>query len=300
MEAEFDAIRRHPLPSGNAMSMLRITSGPAEGQRIECERELVIGREGADVIVEDWEMSRRHAAIRPVAAGLEVEDLGSLNGTFVDGQRISAATLLTAATTLKMGTTHFAVEITASDEPLLDTQRTVVSQAEREPAAGDVADRTTVRKVPTDTPSPEPVADVADRTTVRKVPTDTPSPEPVAEVTDRTTVRKVPAETPSDAPIIDVADRTVVREIVPQMPPAQRGGAAAGGPPAGGAPGHPPQGGTPPPGPPGGLPPGGAPPGFPPGGPPAPVRLLLKTPFGRRLMPLLFKMRQRRASRRGS
>ena len=278
MEAEFDAIRRHPLPSGNAMSMLRITSGPAEGQRIECERELVIGREGADVIVEDWEMSRRHAAIRPVAAGLEVEDLGSLNGTFVDGQRISAATLLTAATTLKMGTTHFAVEITASDEPLLDTQRTVVSQAEREPAAGDVADRTTVRKVPTDTPSPE----------------------PVAEVTDRTTVRKVPAETPSDAPIIDVADRTVVREIVPQMPPAQRGGAAAGGPPAGGAPGHPPQGGTPPPGPPGGLPPGGAPPGFPPGGPPAPVRLLLKTPFGRRLMPLLFKMRQRRASRRGS
>ena len=283
------------------MSTLRITTGPAEGQSIDCDRELVIGREGADVIVEDWEMSRRHAAIRPVAAGLEVEDLGSLNGTFVDGQRISGATLLTAANTLKMGATHFAVEIAASDEPLLDPQRTVISQAEREqPSAepvADVADRTTVRKVPTDKPSAEPVADIADRTTVRKVPTDTPSAEPVADVADRTSVR--------DAPIIDVADRTVVREIVPQMPPAPRGDAAAGGPPAGaGAPGGPTEGGAPSPGPaggaPAGFPPGGAPPGFPPGGPPAPVRLLLKTPFGRRLMPLLFKLRQRRASRRGS
>jgi len=346
------------------MSTLRITSGPAEGQSIECDRELVIGREGADVLIEDWEMSRRHATVRPVAAGLEIEDLGSLNGTFVDGQRISSATLVTAAATLKMGTTNFAVEIAASDQPLIETQRTVLSRGEAglEGAEGAAADRTTVREVPAEPvaevpaepvaepvaqapaePVAEPVAQASDRTTVRPV-AEEPAPDPahpgdrtnvrnvpaepvVPDASDRTTVRNVQSEAPagasdhttirqvSEEPIVDVAERTTVREIKPHpaaMPPGGGGpraaspGGAPPGPPGGGPPeqgaappGGPP-GGFPPGGPPGGFPPGGLPGGFPPGGPPAPVRLLLKTPFGRRLMPLMLKLRQRRASRHGS
>jgi pSer/pThr/pTyr-binding forkhead associated (FHA) protein len=296
------------------MSRLSITSGPSQGQSFDCDRELVVGREGADLVIEDWEMSRRHAAIRPVPAGLEIEDLGSLNGTFVDGERITAITLVTAAATVKMGVTNFAVEVATSDAPLLETQRTVIKQAEPDQPVAEVSDRTTIRNVPDETPSAEPVAEVSDRTTIRNVPDETPSAEPIAEVSDRTTIRNVPDETPSaepiaevsdrttvselpsDKPIIDVVDRTVVRDVVPHAlgKPADRpspGADAPAGPPAAG-----PAGGGPAPGggPPAGFPPGGLPAGLPPGGPPAPVRLLMKTPFGKRLMPFMLKMRQRR------
>src|ERR687891_2750684 len=93
------------------MPTLRITSGPARGQRIECDRELVIGRADADLVVDDAEISRRHAVVRPVAGGIEVEDLGSLNGTFVDGERISAPARLKPGATLKLGITSFAIEV---------------------------------------------------------------------------------------------------------------------------------------------------------------------------------------------
>jgi pSer/pThr/pTyr-binding forkhead associated (FHA) protein len=75
------------------MATLTVTSGPAEGRKIECKGEVVVGREGVDFVVDDDQMSRRHAAIRMGPSGVEIEDLGSLNGTFVDGERISTADL---------------------------------------------------------------------------------------------------------------------------------------------------------------------------------------------------------------
>ena len=49
-------------------AVLIFTQGPRTGQRLELEGELVIGREGAAVTIEDSELSRRHAAVRPVRA----------------------------------------------------------------------------------------------------------------------------------------------------------------------------------------------------------------------------------------
>jgi pSer/pThr/pTyr-binding forkhead associated (FHA) protein len=232
------------------MSTLKITTGPHEGQSIECDRELVVGREGADLTVEDSEMSRRHATIRPVAAGLEIEDLGSLNGTFVDGKRISGTTLLSGNASLKMGITLFAVEIPVVEEPVVD----------------------------------EPVVDDPQRTVLRKV-----DREPPVDP-NRTVIRSRPVEG---------VDKTMVRNVAPQTPGlggGDTGGRAAddpSGPTAGGDPG-PSAGGQPgpqagaPPGPPGGFP--GPPGGGPPGTLPLPVRLLMKSPLGRRLLPLLIKL----------
>ncbi|MGA2164993.1 MAG: FHA domain-containing protein [Solirubrobacteraceae bacterium] len=231
---------------------MTITTGPREGQSIECDRELVIGREGADLTVEDSEMSRRHATIRPVAGGLEIEDLGSLNGTFVDGQRIAGVTTLTSNASLKMGITLFAVEIPVVEEPVVD----------------------------------EPAVDDPQRTVLRKAAGDQPPVDP-----NRTVIRSRPVEG---------VDKTVVRNVVPQTPSAaggdagERSSGAPSGPTPGGRPGPPsggpagPQAGTPP-GPPGGGfpgPPGGGPPGT----LPLPVRLLMKSPLGRRLLPLLIKL----------
>ena len=68
------------------MASLRITNGPRSGETVAVVDELVIGRENADLVLEDTEISRRHAVVRWRALALEIEDLGSSNGTFVDGE----------------------------------------------------------------------------------------------------------------------------------------------------------------------------------------------------------------------
>ena len=93
------------------MAHLVITSGQLEGRRIEVVRELVVGRENVDVEVDDAELSRRHFAVRPVAGGLEVEDLGSRNGTRVDGTRIDGPTRVRDGAVVTVGMTTFAVEV---------------------------------------------------------------------------------------------------------------------------------------------------------------------------------------------
>lgn len=84
-------------------AVLVVTKGPLAGQRLELEGELVIGREGVAVTIEDSELSRRHAAVRPVEGGFEVVDLGSLNGTFVNGRRIDGPTRLVGGDSIKLG-----------------------------------------------------------------------------------------------------------------------------------------------------------------------------------------------------
>ena len=48
-----------------------------------------MGREsGCDVLIPDRQVSRFHARLTPGASGVVLEDLGSKNGTFVNGERI--------------------------------------------------------------------------------------------------------------------------------------------------------------------------------------------------------------------
>lgn len=55
----------------------------------------VIGRgSDCDIIVDDTNISRRHLELRLTPNGVVVSDLGSTNGTFVEGHRIGSATLV--------------------------------------------------------------------------------------------------------------------------------------------------------------------------------------------------------------
>lgn len=55
----------------------------------------VVGRGSeADVVVDDTGVSRRHLELRVTPSGVIATDLGSTNGTFVEGHRVEAATLL--------------------------------------------------------------------------------------------------------------------------------------------------------------------------------------------------------------
>ncbi len=68
--------------------ILRGVSGPVFGKMYPVAGPTVIGRApecGIPVTVD--EISRRHVELKPVADGLSVEDLGSANGTYINGQR---------------------------------------------------------------------------------------------------------------------------------------------------------------------------------------------------------------------
>src|SRR4051794_9907420 len=93
------------------MLTLEVTSGPAAGQSLELGDELVIGREDAGLVIDDPEISRRHARVSPIEGGVVVEDLGSTNGTFVNGERASEPVTLKESATIKLGTTELAVNI---------------------------------------------------------------------------------------------------------------------------------------------------------------------------------------------
>lgn len=92
------------------MASLRVLGGPLEGRTFEITGELTLGREGTDVKLEDLEVSRHHAIVRELAGAVEVEDLGSSNGTFVDDQRIKEPTRAGDGTRIRLGTTVLQVE----------------------------------------------------------------------------------------------------------------------------------------------------------------------------------------------
>ncbi len=85
--------------------MLVVREGQLAGQRIRLDRKLVIGREGVDLVISDPEVSRRHAAIRMIRGSPVIEDLRSLNGTWVNGTRIASPTLLAPGDVVSVGKT---------------------------------------------------------------------------------------------------------------------------------------------------------------------------------------------------
>jgi hypothetical protein len=104
---------------------LRVTEGDAAGTIIEVGGELVVGRreEGPGRLEGDREISRRHARVyEEPGGGLAIEDLGSTNGTLVDGERIDSPTPLRNGATVRMGLTTLVVELAAepADATLID------------------------------------------------------------------------------------------------------------------------------------------------------------------------------------
>jgi pSer/pThr/pTyr-binding forkhead associated (FHA) protein len=82
----------------------------ADGRSFDVSRELRVGRVEADITLADEEVSRRHALLRPVDGGIEILDLGSQNGTWVNGARITRATSLAHGDEIRVGQTRIRVE----------------------------------------------------------------------------------------------------------------------------------------------------------------------------------------------
>lgn len=75
--------------------LLVAQEGPLKGQRWPLSQTIVLGREAScDVVVADRQISRFHARITPTTEGAILEDLGSKNGTHLNGIPLTAPVVL--------------------------------------------------------------------------------------------------------------------------------------------------------------------------------------------------------------
>jgi len=96
-ETEFDVIDEGPL------AILWVKEGHGRGHINRIKEGSVLGRSQGDVIIDDPKASNPHAKFRFEEGKFVVWDFGSRNGTFVNGERIRAATQLNENDEIKIG-----------------------------------------------------------------------------------------------------------------------------------------------------------------------------------------------------
>jgi uncharacterized RDD family membrane protein YckC len=109
-----------PIGAHPTRTALRVTAGPAVGQLILVDDELTVGRsqEGAGALGGDPSLSAAHAMlIRGHGDEWLIRDLGSAEGTFLNGRQLTAAEPLHRGDTLRLGTSKLLVVEGAAREP---------------------------------------------------------------------------------------------------------------------------------------------------------------------------------------
>jgi pSer/pThr/pTyr-binding forkhead associated (FHA) protein len=90
---EADAAAADALPAGSAL--LIVQRGPGAGSRYLLDTDTVsAGRHPeSDIFLDDITVSRRHVEFHREAGSFRVHDVGSLNGTYLNGDRVDDAEL---------------------------------------------------------------------------------------------------------------------------------------------------------------------------------------------------------------
>jgi pSer/pThr/pTyr-binding forkhead associated (FHA) protein len=158
-----------------------IEQAPVQGAERPVESGTTIGREGCDITLVDPDVSRRHAAIRIAAGEVTIEDLGSTNGTLVNGETITEPRTLRDGDEVRIGSGIWRLRAPAAATRLSDVPK----------EAATASQATTLR--PVGTPAPEPAA--PEPSTEEAAPAPAPSaPAP----SERAPAPSAPAPAPSE------------------------------------------------------------------------------------------------------
>ena len=108
------AVQRTRVKQIPALPVLVFLAGQLQGTKLQAGAQLVVGRElgAADVILDrDEAVSRRHAAFSPAGGGLTIQDMGSTNGTLVNGRRLTGTAALETGDRVQIGDTVIEVQL---------------------------------------------------------------------------------------------------------------------------------------------------------------------------------------------
>lgn len=101
------------LPTNQRLS-LAITEGPDAARVFRIDKPRVtIGRKDADIEIDDRESSRNHVALEVRDGHFFLEDLGSSNGTYVEGRRIEEETEIYDKSEFRVGGTTLMLIVTS-------------------------------------------------------------------------------------------------------------------------------------------------------------------------------------------
>ncbi len=98
---------------GAGSFVLTVAQGPSElrGVTVPVTGPVVIGRSpGADIVIGDDFVSGKHARVSPRGAEAVLEDLGSTNGTLLNGQRVTASQSLRPGDVIDIGAVRLKVD----------------------------------------------------------------------------------------------------------------------------------------------------------------------------------------------
>jgi pSer/pThr/pTyr-binding forkhead associated (FHA) protein len=103
------------LPSGSALLIVR--RGPNAGARFLLDADVTVaGRHPeADIFLDDVTVSRKHTAFLRTSRLFAVRDLGSLNGTFMGGERIDQTVPLVDGCEVQVGKYHLTFYASRAD-----------------------------------------------------------------------------------------------------------------------------------------------------------------------------------------
>ncbi|HJL18328.1 MAG TPA: GGDEF domain-containing protein [Sandaracinaceae bacterium LLY-WYZ-13_1] len=117
--------------------MLTMLSGPHPGAIHSVDGDvLVLGRDRSlPARIDDRGISRRHARVIRIAGVFYVEDLGSTNGTRVNGERVSQPRPLRDGDRIQLGASTL-LRVTLQDEQEAEVARRLYESAVRDPLTG--------------------------------------------------------------------------------------------------------------------------------------------------------------------
>jgi pSer/pThr/pTyr-binding forkhead associated (FHA) protein len=135
------------VTSANAMNdrprfALRFISGKYQGGEfpLRMNREIIIGRSSdLDMVLVEDMVSRRHAKISSTETEVYIQDMGSTNGTFVNGEKIAGRALLHEGDRILVGTSIIkvvAVEGQLANQSEAEARRRLEAGAQRQATSG--------------------------------------------------------------------------------------------------------------------------------------------------------------------
>lgn len=177
---------------------IQAVTGDLAGQEISIERDMLVGRhQSADIVLQQAEISRKHAAFLLKEQALWVQDLNSSNGTFVNDARLeNAEALLKGGDTVQFAGLKFAV-LQPAEAASAAAQPEAAAQKMNDQGMPELAERDAGVQLSRDgmpqhvaVPKPAPIPEGADLSAVQPEPAPAAAEQPAARAEQETEQRK--------------------------------------------------------------------------------------------------------------